>query len=147
MGTLNKVTVGIQDRYGDDGCGLEAGMRIKIQHTNGLFCETGPLPSFWHGETLELYRSKQEMGTCANLDFEVGVEHIRFWIFSNEDVCVKSVTLQFLTPKGRQVTFRACCGINHGNTISNSIVNQVKNQSRKFKLCLYRDKRRIRHTM
>ena len=96
-GTLNRVTVRINDRSGD-GCGSEAGMRIKIQHNDGLYCQTGPFPSFWHAETLNLYQSRQEMGTCANLDFEVGVEYIAFWVFSKEKVCVDKLVLVFSSP-------------------------------------------------
>ena len=140
-GTLFGLHVRIENRSGDS-CGSKAGMRINIQHSNGLYCQTAPFPSFWHGEGLELYRSKQELGTCANLDFEVGVDHIAFWVFSTEKVCVGKVILAFSTPKG-QVAFDIWTNggrwFKHGTT-SNGIVNYVTNQSRKFKICLYRIK-------
>ena len=153
-GTLNRVSVGIADLPGSSS-GSDAGMRINIHHNNGGdpnnagdYCQTGPFPSFGAGETLNLYQSRREMGTCANMDFEVGVESIGFSIFSSEKVRFNWLELRFSTKKG-QVTFTTLgfgsWWIHDGTTSNNrTVVNHVTNPSRKFRSYLYRSKRSVR---
>ena len=120
------------------GCGASSGVRIYIEQKNGDYCFV-QLPSFWHGVTVTLLRSRQELGSCTDSDFEAGGEKINVWIHSTEKVCVNYINLLFST-QNRQVTFlrdfrpyqKLIFG--YGTNTHDAGIIRIINQSRELKI-------------
>ena len=126
IGNLTKVTVGTY--HGDFNCGADLGVKIKIQKPDRAYCSV-PLPAFSGGDTFEVTK----LGNCRGVDFDMGLDSIRFWINSTEIACVNSLTLLFSTPQ-RQVTFMAqAYGRMWKYDTTAEHIFSVKNQSRKFR--------------
>ena len=148
IGNLNKVTVGTYGGFkGGMACGADLGVKIKIQKPNRDFCSV-PLIAFSGGNTMTFEGTS--LNDCRSVDFEVGLNSIRFWIYSTEHACINSITLRFSTPQG-QVTFMGqpgsgFVGFGIGTT---DLGYSLKNQSRKFKKKIYRHEKDIyiSHTM
>ena len=95
IGKLTKVTVGTNEDV--FGCGADPGVKIKIQKPDRIYCSV-PLPAFSRGATMT--RAGSNLGDCRTVDFDVGLDSIRFWIYSTEKACVNSLTLRFSTAQG-----------------------------------------------
>ena len=122
------------------GCGASSGVRIYIEQKNRDYCFV-ELPSFWHGVTVTLTRSRQELGSCTDSDFEAGGEKINVWIHSTEKVCVNYINLLFST-QNRQVTFlrdfrpytMPVVMFGYGTNAHDAGVYTIINQSRELKI-------------
>ena len=111
------------------------------QYQNGPYCSV-PLPGFTAGTSNNQVRSN--LGNCKTVAFDVGRNNIRFWLYSIEHACVDRIELQFSTPKGR-VTFLASANssyFGYGTNLNENINYSAKYQSSKYKICLYKTKRR-----
>ena len=143
---LTKVTVGTYYDIGASsaGCGADPGVKIMIQKPDGTFCSV-PLPAFSAGNTMT--RERAALGDCRFVDFDVGLDSIRFWISSTENVCVNTLTLRFSTAQG-QVTFMGMSSLmgthssiwfDYSETAEH--IFSVENKSRKLKKFLNRNKK------
>ena len=76
------------------------------------------------------------LGNCTNIDIDVGIEDIKFWIYADELVCLTSLKLEFSTENGQKVTFWGTAPEGKywpGVTTERNNIRYLKNQSRKFK--------------